>query len=84
MYDLEHLKILSNKQIYASVLLDIYRMIPIKSGLSYDEYNIEIIKRLKFENIGDNKKLRDCVYYCEWGSSSILVKAYFSFKITDA
>lgn len=61
MYDLEHLKILSNKQIYASVLLDIYRMIPIKSGLSDDEYSIEIIKRLKFENIGDNKKLRDCI-----------------------
>ena len=61
MDDLEHLKMLSNKEIYASVLLDIYRMIPMKPGLSDDEHNREIIRRLKFENIGDDKKLRDCI-----------------------
>lgn len=75
MYDLEHLKILSNKQIYASVLLDIYRLIPIKSGLSDDEYNREIIKRLKFENIGDNKKLRNCIDLIE--DTEFAIKDFF-------
>ena len=75
MHDLEHLKILSNKQIHARVLLDIYGMVPIKSGLSNDEYDREIVKRLKFENIGDNKKLRNCIDLIE--DTEFAIKDFF-------
>jgi hypothetical protein len=79
MDDLEHLKKLSNKEIYAQVLLDIYGRVPIKSYLTNDEYDIEIIKRLKFENIGDNKKLRNCIDLIE--DTELAIKDFFKYGL---
>lgn len=61
MNDLEHLENYTNKEIYAQVLLYVYDFIPVKSGLTNEEYDIEIIKKLKFSNIRDNERLRSCI-----------------------
>lgn len=62
MEELEHLKDKTNKELYAFIILLIYDHFSTKlTTISNDEFDIEIIKRLKFSNIGDNKLLRSCI-----------------------